>query len=118
MSMTVKTKWLGIEVKARERAGAERGLYLWAELILEEATKLVPLKVGTLERSGHAWPPSRVGRLRAAVSYDTPYAVVQHENMTFHHPRGRQAKYLEIPVVASRAVGLELVRREIALSLR
>lgn len=31
------------------------------------------------------------------VSYDTPYAVVQHENMQFQHQRGRKAKYLEDP---------------------
>ena len=32
------------------------------------------------------------------VSYDTPYAVVQHECTWFQHQRGRKAKYLEDPV--------------------
>lgn len=31
------------------------------------------------------------------VSYDTPYAVVQHENTQYQHQRGRKAKYLEDP---------------------
>ena len=31
------------------------------------------------------------------VSYDTPYAVIQHESMGFNHQRGRKAKYLEDP---------------------
>ncbi|MBE5797470.1 MAG: hypothetical protein E7327_08875 [Clostridiales bacterium] len=31
------------------------------------------------------------------VSYDTPYAIVQHENMAYQHQRGRKAKYLEDP---------------------
>lgn len=35
------------------------------------------------------------------VSYDTSYAVVQHENQHFHHQRGRKAKYLEDPVYDS-----------------
>lgn len=32
------------------------------------------------------------------VSYDTPYAVIQHEKTSFHHQGGRKAKYLEDPV--------------------
>ena len=31
------------------------------------------------------------------VSYDTPYAIIQHENTQFQHQRGRKAKYLEDP---------------------
>ena len=59
-------------------------------------------------RSGVASPPDP-GTLKAAVSFDTPYAVVQHENLTFHHPGGRQAKYLETPLNASREVGKTLI---------
>lgn len=32
------------------------------------------------------------------VSYDTPYAVVQHEVTWYRHRPGRKAKYLEDPV--------------------
>ena len=116
MSLTCKGTWLGTEVKARERVGAARGLYLWAEHVLEESTRIVPLQEGTLERSGVAHPPD-TGTLRAAVSYDTPYAVYQHEGLDFNHPNGRQAKYLEGPANASVAVGRELVAREIRASL-
>ena len=31
------------------------------------------------------------------VSYDTPYAIRQHEEMGYQHQRGRKAKYLEDP---------------------
>ncbi len=34
----------------------------------------------------------------AYIHYDTPYAVVQHENTSFRHDRGRKAKYLEDPL--------------------
>lgn len=50
------------------------------------------------------------------VSYDTPYAVVQHENMQFQHQRGRKAKYLEDPA-NNRGVQkemLELMKRAYA----
>jgi len=123
MPMTVK--WYGEKAKAAERAGAARGLYLWAEHVLEEATRVVPIAPsgGTLERSGHAWPPSQAGfaggsGLQAAVTYDTPYAVIQHESLDYHHTRpGATAKYLETPLNASKAKGIALVAREIKRAL-
>ena len=108
--------WRGAEATALEREGAERGLYLWAEYVLEQAVNIVPLREGTLMRSGVASPPDP-GTLKSAVSFDTPYAVVQHENLTFHHPNGRQAKYLETPLNASGDVGKMLVAREIEARL-
>lgn len=109
--MTVKSTWHGAKVKKDEREGAARGLYLWAEHVLEEATRLVPLQEGTLQDSGVASVDD--SKLRAAVSYDTPpYDVVQHEEMGYQHTRG-QAKYLEMPLNASKDVGMKLVAREI-----
>jgi hypothetical protein len=34
--------------------------------------------------------------LRAVVSYDTPYAVRQHEDTRLRHLNGRRAKWLEL----------------------
>jgi hypothetical protein len=115
MSMTVSTKWYGAKVKAEERVGAARGLLLAAEHILEESKRIVPLLEGTLERSGVASVDA--GALRAAVSYDTPYAVYQHEGLDFAHPNGRQAKYLEQPLNSERGVVQDLIAREIKAAL-
>ena len=112
MSLTSKVKWNGAQLQDAAMRGAQRGLYLWAEHVLEESGRLVPHQEGTLERSGVAHKP-RAGELQAAVSYDTPYAVRQHEETTYRHPHGRQAKYLETAVNQSQRVGLELVGREI-----
>ena len=114
--MTQTLRWYGPQVKAKTRRGAARGLYLWAEHVLEEATRIVPLQEGTLERSGVASVDDSA--LRAAVSYDTPYACRQHEDLTLQHPRGRQAKYLETPLNASKDKGMKLVQREIKAALR
>lgn len=39
--------------------------------------------------------------ITGTVSYDTEYAMVQHENMEFYHPTpGTQAKYLEQPFLS------------------
>ena len=117
--MSERLVWHGAEVKAKERAAAAHGLYLWAEEVLTQATKVVPLAPsgGTLQRSGKAFPPGP-GELKAAVSYDTPYAVRQHEELDYHHAPGRTAKYLETPLNASKELGRVIVAREIKAALK
>jgi hypothetical protein len=94
--MRTAVKWYGGKAKEQLRQGAVRGLAIGAEHVLEQSKRLVPFEEGTLERSGVA--SSDPNQLRACVSYDTPYAVVQHEDMTMQHDVGRQAKYLETPI--------------------
>lgn len=94
--MTLRVEWYGPQVKRAVRAAAARGLLKGAEHVLEEADRIVPHEEGTLERSGVASVDDQA--LRAAVGYDTPYAVRQHEELDYHHDSGRQAKYLESPL--------------------
>lgn len=37
------------------------------------------------------------GPLGVMVGYDLPYAMKQHEELDYHHPKGGKAKYLEDP---------------------
>lgn len=71
--------------------GGERGIRLASEHVLGVSDEHVPIEEGTLERSGVA----SVDGLDGAVSYDTVYAVYQHERMDLQHDPGRTAKYLE-----------------------
>ena len=48
-----------------------------------------------MERSGAASSVQNTQGTTFAVSYDTPYAVRQHEEVTWNHDAGRKAKYLE-----------------------
>lgn len=80
------------DVVAQVRAGADRGAMLAGELILTTARRRVPHEEGTLERSGAVSQPRDA---RVTVSFDTPYAVRQHEELGYRHDKGRQAKYLE-----------------------
>lgn len=98
-----KLKWYGTEAKAKERAGAALGLMLAGEHLAEMSTRLVPVEEGTLLLSVNVDVDARA--LKAAVSYDTPYAVRQHEELGYQHDEGRQAKYLETPLDAGRADG-------------
>lgn len=76
--------------------GSKAGLASAAEYLLDESTKVAPFEMDTLIMTA-AVSFAATG-LTAAVSYDTPYAVIQHENLREQHDPGRQGKYLEGPL--------------------
>jgi hypothetical protein len=73
------------------------------EYIIAEAVPITPIEWSTLRRS------ATVSRAQVGdtvwVSFNTPYALMQHEG-DFNHPQGGQRKYLETPFLA-RVVGLK-----------
>lgn len=77
------------------RSAQLKGANLAAEYLLGESNAIVPIEEATLERSGAASTQQGAKGTTLAVSYDTEYAVVQHESMDFKHDPGRRAKYLE-----------------------
>lgn len=99
-------------INAKVAEVAADALFEGGELILSEADTRVPIEEGTLSRSGHVSEDRP--NLKVAVSYDTPYAVVQHEEMSFQHDGGREAKFLENAINAR----LQDVRNHIAARIR
>lgn len=97
------------DVPRRARAGAETGVGMALELILGTARERVPIEEGTLERSGAT---TQAG-LKGTVSFDTPYAVVQHEDLTLRHDAGRTAKYLERAMQDERGTALRVIGEQI-----
>jgi Minor capsid protein len=95
--------------------GEDRGLRLAAEHLLREARRLVPHEEGVLETSGKTHFDSESHT--ASVSFDTPYAVIQHEDLTFRHDTGRQAKYLEQPMNTEAEIMSALIQGEIRRQL-
>lgn len=65
------------------------------EFLLEEANRTVPHEEGTLEGSGTAGVKVQGDRMVGVVSYDTPYAVRQHEDTRLRHTGKGRAKWLE-----------------------
>lgn len=63
------------------------------ESLLEGANRTAPIEEAVLIGSGQVSGDERA--LSVAVSYDTPYAVRQHEDTTMRHDPGRRAKWLE-----------------------
>lgn len=62
------------------------------EFLLAEANKTIPFDEGTMARSGQVTQ----GDGEVVVSYDTSYAVAQHEDVRLNHPNGRRAKWLQL----------------------
>lgn len=109
-------RWNGEKIKQAIEEGALRGLKMAAEHLLKEARDLVPIDTAALERSGMAVVD--VDKMEATVLFDTPYAVRQHEDMTYRHAPGRQAKYLEQPMITERDTMRKIIQKQIAKELQ
>jgi hypothetical protein len=115
---------LNLPTPAHLHAAAVIGLVKASEHLLQVSNTLVPIEEGTLERSGVASVDEET--LRAAVSYDTPYAVNQHESMDFRHPGpgnanpqgvDRVAKFLEVALTSEAQTIEEIIANEIRTAL-
>ena len=115
--MTFAVQWKGIEqVRANLRSLAERypeemGRVLREEgvAIMDESMRICPVdqenmhEDGTphLVDTGQVSGPYNDGQGPYVIlSYDTPYAVIQHEVQEYHHNFPEQWKYLEHPLNA------------------
>ncbi|HHT47375.1 MAG TPA: hypothetical protein GX004_08875 [Firmicutes bacterium] len=117
--MAKRNKWRTKEaVKIAEEAGL-KALRTGGERIITSAMNNVPIESGTLRRSATTTAgglpdmmqvyeaakegnemknafPEPIGKEKAVyVSYNTPYARRQHEEMDYIHPVGGGPKYLE-----------------------
>lgn len=107
-------KWTpGADVRAAFQRGSVRGVGIAAEYVLAESRKQVPHDTGVLERSGRASTEQSGDTARGAVSYDTPYAVDQHEGTHYRHRKGRKAKYLEDPLNSSQGKVAGIIAAEL-----
>lgn len=115
MSRRARVTWNGPKIRAAQRAAAAKGLALAAEHILGAARRIVPHQEGHLERSGDTSVDNT--NLRAAVYFDTVYAVRQHEELTWRHDPGRRAKYLEEPLRSEAGTARQLIATQIRRAL-
>jgi len=77
-------------LKARSREAVREV----AEDLLGTANRTIPLDTGVLQASGEvSVSPTSA---EATVSYSTPYAVRQHEDLSYRHAPGRRARWLDL----------------------
>lgn len=75
------------------------------QIAFRNSQRLVPVDTGTLRRSGVLVPAREKGSsmIEVVMGYGgaaSAYALKQHENLSYRHKEGQQAKYLEEPVKA------------------
>lgn len=96
-------------------AAAEAGVFEGAEVLLDQSVEITPVQDTILRVSGKATQDGP----RSAVSFNTPYAVRQHEELSYNHPNGGEAKYLEKPansfMPTLEAIVAAAIRRETGL---
>jgi len=139
--MAKRNKWRTKEaVKLAEEAGL-KALRTGAEAILTEAIDETPIDTGTLRRSGTvtvgALPdgaqvyeaaesgsnmkdafPGPEGKEKAVyISFSTPYARRQHEELGYNHPLGGKAKYLEDPFNRNKEKVLQYAEKQVKKAL-
>ncbi len=137
-----KNKWRIKEaVKIAEDAGL-KALRTGAEAILTEAIDEAPVDTGTLRRSGtvtvgklpdgarvfeaaeagnemkDAFPGPEGKEKAVYISFNTPYARRQHEELGYQHPRGGKAKYLEDPFNRNKKKVLKYADEQIRKALK
>lgn len=97
-----------------EDAAAD-GLLAGARHILKVSDAQAPIEAGDLARSSKVSEDR--GILTVAMSYDTEYAVRQHEQMSLNHDAGRTAKFLEKAVNAEVGTAARMITEHIRARL-
>lgn len=140
--MAKRNRWRTKEAAKIAEAAGLKALRTGAEAILTEAIDETPVDTGTLRRSGTVTVgskadggqvyaaaeagtemkdafPGEVGKEKAVyVSFSTPYARRQHEELGYYHPRGGHAKYLESPFNRNKSKVLKMAELQIKKALR
>ena len=83
-------------IEATIKRASRKGLWSACDYIASMSKAQVPLDTSALMRSCAV--DVNTDGTEATISYDTPYAIRQHEVTWYHHQRGRKAKYLEDPI--------------------
>lgn len=110
----IKASWNGPQAIRSAQHGLETGVRVAADHLLALSSDVVPIEEGTLQDSGAVTVEGPV----AAVSYDTPYAVKQHEELGYKHDAGRRAKYLEGPLEENRKELQGIIAKQVQNALK
>lgn len=110
--MNAHIEWQGLEeilgklsaVPAQALRAAGGSLYRQGEAIMARSKQdFVPVDLGVLRDSGYVAMPQYDGQgVTVEIGFGgaaADYAVVQHEDVSLHHPNGGEAKYLEKPLL-------------------
>ena len=103
--------WKGQRIRRAGVDAVKSGLRRAAEHLRGVSQQAAPVDEGTLRASAAVTVLD--GGARVAVSYDTPYAARQHEELGWRHPKGGRAKYLEGPAHEEDATMRAIIATEV-----
>lgn len=109
MAKYYNVNWFGDDVKKKVMTANEKAITLGLEFIKQESVKVAPKDTGMMEKSAQV--KIAADGKTGYVSYDTPYAIKQHEELDYRHAEGRIAKYLELPLQQNSKKALEIMGR-------
>jgi len=136
-----KDKWRIKEAVKIAEDVVLKALRTGAEAILTEAIDETPIETGTLRRSGtvtvgalpdgeqvyeaaesgsdmkNAFPGPEGKEKAVYISFNTPYARRQHEELGYNHPLGGKAKYLEDPFNRNKKKVLQYAEKQVKKAL-
>lgn len=110
-----QVKWNDGPAKALARKTAMAAAIDVAEDIGTASMDEAPVLSGTMRRSEAVTPSP--ARMKVYISYNTPYAVRQHEELEYNHTDGK-AKYLEDPLNRKRKSGIRYIQRKVNEALQ
>ena len=77
-----------------------------------------PVEEGGQEKEHKDAFPEPIGKEKAVyISFNTPYARRQHEELDYEHPRGGKAKYLEDPFNRNKKKVLQYAEKQVKKAL-
>lgn len=109
-----KTKVTSPNVAVLFAKGTAQGVRKAAEHVLKESNRNLPILDRDLLQSGRVTYDEDT----AAVTYDAPHALKQHEDQRLEHPNGGSAKYLENAFNSEKKAILEILAREMREELQ
>lgn len=94
-------------------------LFKEANFIMTTSKGLVPVDLGTLKSTGHvSLPLITKSSIEVTLAYGgpaAPYALDQHENLSYQHKGHGQPKYLQYPMEAAAATILKKIGSKVKI---
>lgn len=101
MSSGFTLQWHGEKVITDVEKEVETAILKSAEHLKDESIKQAPSNIGDLKSNCVVDDSKLNSNLEVSVGYPLSYALKQHEELKFKHPKGGKAKFLEDPFNAN-----------------
>ena len=108
-------EWFGDKIVASVDMRLKKELVVAAEMVLTKSKEQTPHDTGALVGSAHR--KTLNGGKTQELSFNTPYAHRQHEDLAYKHPVGN-AKYLETPLRENAEAVLKMLNDASGLGLK